>query len=101
MPICGVRTKDLSFNVPNSTPQLKSLVLPCTWAFLSVKRFAYNFWLISCVTLLTAFSRGIAPISPSFLILTAMVRMKKEGDIGAMPLENAVNKVTQEINQKL
>ena len=29
------------------------------------------------------------------------VRMRKEGDIGAMPLEDAVNKVKQEINQKL
>jgi len=28
------------------------------------------------------------------------VRMRKEGDIGAMPLENAVDKVKQEIAQK-
>src|SRR3972149_3407691 len=28
----------MSFNVPNSTPQLIFLVLPCTWAFLSVNR---------------------------------------------------------------
>ena len=32
---------------------------------------------------------------------TIAVRMRKEGDIGAMPFENAINKVTQEINQKL
>src|SRR3990172_45152 len=31
-PICGVRSKNLSFNVPISTPQLKFLLLPCTWA---------------------------------------------------------------------
>src|SRR3989304_1422279 len=32
--ICGVRTLNLRFNVPNSTPHLKFKVLPCTWALL-------------------------------------------------------------------
>ena len=32
---------------------------------------------------------------------TIAVRMRKEGDIGALPIEEAVNKITQEISLKL
>src|SRR3989304_7637043 len=37
-PICGVRTLNLRFNVPTSTPHLKFNVLPCTWTFLRKNR---------------------------------------------------------------